>query len=120
MANTPDLAPTRRKAASAASEASAEMREEQLEIQIAQLQADLKGIAATLAKLSNDKVNEVKDAAKSEARHLQRQGQNVLEDVQDQAGEFEQQLKDKIRERPLTAVASAIGIGYGLALLSRH
>ena len=58
---------------------------------------DLKGIAATLAKLSNDKVNEVKDAAKSEARHLQRQGQNVLEDVQDQAGEFEQQLKDKIR-----------------------
>ena len=119
MANTPDLAPTRRKAASAASEASAEMREEQLEVQIAQLQADLKGIAATLAKLSNDKVNEVKDAAKSEARHLQRQGQNVLEDVQDQAGEFEQQLKDKIRERPLTAVASAIGIGYVLALLSR-
>lgn len=120
MANTSDLAPTRRKAASASSRASAKVREDQLEDQITQLQNDLKGIASTLAKLSSDKVNEVKDVAKSEARHLQRQGQNVLEDVQDQAGELEQQLKDKIREKPLTAVASAVGIGFVLALLSRH
>ena len=62
----------------------------------------------------------MRDVAKSEARHLQRQGQNVIEDVQDQAGAFEQQLKDTIREKPLTAVASAIGIGFVLALLSRH
>ena len=120
MATTSDLAPTRRKAASAANRASSKVREEQLEDQISQLQDDLKGIASTLAKLSADKVNEVKDVAKSEARHLQRQGQNVLEDVQDQAGELEQQLKNKIREKPLTAVASAIGIGFILALLSRH
>jgi ElaB/YqjD/DUF883 family membrane-anchored ribosome-binding protein len=120
MATTSDLAPTRRKAASAASRASAQLREEQLEVQIAQLQADLKGIAATLAQLSSDKVNEAKDVARSEALHLQRKGQHVLEDVQDQAGELEQQLKDKIREKPLTAVASAMGIGFILALLSRR
>lgn len=120
MATTSDLAPTRRKIASAASRASAQAREEQLEVQIAQLQADLKGIAATLAKLSNDKVNEAKDVARSEALQLQRKGQHVLEDMQDQAGEFEQQLKDRIREKPLTAVASALGIGFILALLSRH
>jgi len=71
------------------------------------------GIAATPAKLSSAKVDEVKNAAKSEAANLQRQGQNVIEDVQGQAGEIEQQLKDKIREKPLTAVASAIGIGRG-------
>jgi ElaB/YqjD/DUF883 family membrane-anchored ribosome-binding protein len=120
MATTSDLAPTRRKAAAAASRASAQMREEQLELQIAQLQADLKGIAATLAQLSNDKVNEAKEVARSEALNLQRKGQNVLEDVQDQAGEIEQQLKDRIREKPLTAVASAVGIGFILALLSRR
>lgn len=120
MATTSDLAPTSAKGASAASRTSAQVREEQLEAQIAQLQADLKGIAATLAKLSSDKVNEVKDAARSEARHIQRQGQNVLDDVQDQAVELEQQLKDRIREKPLTAVASAMGIGFILALLSRR
>jgi ElaB/YqjD/DUF883 family membrane-anchored ribosome-binding protein len=120
MATTPDLAPTRRKAAATENEISAEVREEQLEAQIAQLQADLKGIASTLAKLTNDKVNEAKDVAKSEALNLQLKGQHVLEDVQDQAGELEQQLKDRIREKPLTAVASAVGIGFILALLSRR
>jgi ElaB/YqjD/DUF883 family membrane-anchored ribosome-binding protein len=130
MSTTPDLAPTRtsptpaRNAASAArrtaNRVNSAAKEAQLEDQISQLQADLKGIASTLAKLTNSKVNEVRDVATSEARHLQRQGQNVIEDVQDQAGALEQQLKDTIREKPLTAVASAIGIGFVLALLSRR
>ena len=121
MADTPEMAPTRGKTSNGAPRAAASRaKEKHLEDQIAQLQDDLKGIAATLARLSSDKVNEVKDVAKSEARHLQRQGQNVIEDVQDQAGELERQLKDTIREKPLTAVASAVGIGFILALLSRR
>lgn len=123
MATTSDLAPTRRKPASTASRASnasTKPREEQLEDQVAQLQADLKAIAATLAKLSSEKVNEVRTVAKDEVRHLQRQGQDVIEDVQEQAGALEKQLKDTIREKPLTAVASAVGIGFILALLSRR
>jgi ElaB/YqjD/DUF883 family membrane-anchored ribosome-binding protein len=120
MATTPDLAPNPPKTAATANRASAENRQEQLELQISQLQADLKGIAATLAKLSSDKVNEAKDVAKGEALNLQRKGQSVLDDVQDQAEEIEQQLKDRIREKPLTAVLSALGIGYILALLSRR
>jgi ElaB/YqjD/DUF883 family membrane-anchored ribosome-binding protein len=123
MATTPDLAPTRTPAAAArrtSNRASSRAKEAQLEDQISQLQADLKGIAATLTKLTNNKVNEVRDVAQNEARNLQHKGQNVIEDVQEQAGAFEQQLKDTIREKPLTAVASAIGIGFVLALLSRH
>ena len=123
MSTTPDLAPNRTPATSArrrANRASSASKEAQLEDQIAQLQADLKGIASTLAKLTNSKVSEVRDVATSEARHLQRQGQNVIDDVQDQADAMEKQLKDTIREKPLTAVASAIGIGFVLALLSRR
>ncbi|HTN64143.1 MAG TPA: DNA gyrase subunit B [Devosia sp.] len=123
MSTTPDLAPTRTRPQAArrtASRAASKTREVPLEDQIAALQNDLKSIAATLAKLGNDKVSEARDIASNEARNLQRQGQNVLDDVQDQAGAFEQQLKDTIREKPLTAVASAIGIGFVLALLSRR
>ena len=120
MATTSDLAPERKPAAARASRASAKVREAQLEDQVSQLQSDLKSIAATLARLSNDKVNEVKAVAKSEASHLQRQAENVVEDVQEKASDIEQQLKATIREKPLTAVASAIGIGFVLALLSRH
>lgn len=127
MATTSDLAPGRTTAAAAtrsptarASRASSKRREAQLEDQVTQLQDDIKAIAATLARLSNDKVNEVKAVAKSEANHLQRQAEGVVGDVQDQASALEKQLKDTIREKPLTAVASALGIGFILALLSRH
>ncbi|KRA50490.1 DUF883 family protein [Devosia sp. Root635] len=120
MATTSDLAPGRKPAAARASRANSRAREAQLEDQIGQLQDDLKAIAATLSRLSNDKVNEVKAVAKSEASHLQRQAEHVVEDVQDQASALEKQLKDTIREKPLTAVASAVGIGFILALLSRH
>lgn len=118
MATTPDLAPGR--SAAGARTGRSKAREAQLEDQVAQLQDDIKAIAATLARLSNEKVAEVRDVAKGEVRHLQRQGQHVVDDMQDQASALEKQLKDTIREKPLTAVASAVGIGFILALLSRH
>ena len=62
----------------------------------------------------------MRDAAKGQARNLQHQGQQVVDEVQDQASAMEQQLKDTIRDKPLTAVASAVGIGFLLALLMRH
>jgi ElaB/YqjD/DUF883 family membrane-anchored ribosome-binding protein len=123
MATTTDLAPDRKPATPRRrrpSAATSSTREAQLEEQVSQLQTDLKAIAATLAKLSNEKVSEVRDAARSEAASLQRQGQQVVEDVQEQASAMEQQLKDTIREKPLTAVAAAMGIGFVLALLTRH
>lgn len=138
MANTPDLAPTRKRsstggstaasttsaaesvAEAAAASATEEAREAELQAQISQLQTDLKAIAATLTKLTGEKVEEVRDAAKGEMRHLRRQGQGLLDEAQSQAGAMEKQLTDTIREKPLTAVASAMGIGFILALLTRH
>ncbi|NGP18320.1 DUF883 family protein [Devosia aurantiaca] len=95
-------------------------REEQLEAQVAQLQNDLKSITHTLAKLTENRVEGAKEYASAEFRQLKRRGQHVLEDAQGQAEEYEQQLKDTIREKPLTAVATAVGIGFVLALLTRH
>ncbi|MDB5613156.1 MAG: hypothetical protein JWQ22_809 [Devosia sp.] len=114
-----DLAPERKPAAARVSRASTKAREAQLEDQVSQLQSDLKAIAATLARLSNDKVNEAKAVANNQVNNLQRQAEHVVEDVQERASDIEQQLKATIREKPLTAVASAIGIGFVLALLSR-
>lgn len=117
---TPTTVAPEDKLAADASRASAKAREAQLEEQVSQLQDDIKAIAATLAKLSNDKVSEAKAVASTQAHSLQRQAEHVVEDVQERASDMEQQLKATIREKPLTAVASAIGIGFVLALLSRH
>lgn len=135
MATTTDMAPNRpaspsprrgtsngsrrASAAARAAAASAASREEELGEQIAQLQADMKAIAQTLAGLAEDKVNEAQSVAKREAKNVVRAGQNVVEDVQDEFGQLERQIKDTIREKPLTAVAGAIALGYILAVVSR-
>ncbi|WP_164854854.1 MULTISPECIES: DUF883 family protein [unclassified Devosia] len=125
MANTTstDLPPGVRKvgAASAAEDAiPAASKEQQLEQQVSQLQNDIRDIAATLAQLTGEKVTEARGIAETEMHRLKRHGQNALDEVQDQAGALEESLKQTIREKPFTAVASALGVGFILALLSRH
>jgi ElaB/YqjD/DUF883 family membrane-anchored ribosome-binding protein len=125
MANTTstDLPPGVRKVgATAAAEdvAPAATKEQQLEQQVSQLQNDIREIAATLTQLTGEKVTEARGIAESEMQRLKRQGQSALDEVQDQAGALEASLKQTIREKPFTAVASALGVGFILALLSRH
>jgi ElaB/YqjD/DUF883 family membrane-anchored ribosome-binding protein len=128
MADTADLAPGRstspaRKAANGARTAArrtrTRVREENLEDQVDRLQSDIKAIAATLTKMADDKVGEVRGAAKAEARNLVKQGQNAVDEIQDEFGHMEKQIKDTIREKPLTAVAGAIALGFVLAVVSR-
>jgi ElaB/YqjD/DUF883 family membrane-anchored ribosome-binding protein len=116
------MAPSRRKAGNggAAAKAKTETREQELETQIAQLQADIRAISDTLGKLSGEKVGEARALATNEVKQLQARGQHLLDDAQDQVTQAEKQLKDTIREKPLTAVAAAAGIGFVFALLTRH
>lgn len=116
MSTTPDLAPdrprrTRRPATPRTSQ--------ELESQVKSLQDDIKGIAATLARLSNEKVSEARSTATREYHQVVEAGQQVLEGVGDQATAMEKHLKATIREKPLTAVATAVGVGFVLALLTR-
>jgi ElaB/YqjD/DUF883 family membrane-anchored ribosome-binding protein len=90
-----------------------------LESQIAQLQADLKSITHTLGRMGESKVDEVKGMAKSRAADLRGKGEEMLETAQDEFNAFEKQIKDTIREKPLTAVAGALALGFILAVVTR-
>ena len=127
MASTTDMAPNRTAAKAPARRASngprraaaRQSREDELSAQVHQLQTDLKSIASTLASLAEDKVNDAQKLAKREVKNLARSGQSAVEDVQDEFGQLEKQIKDTIREKPLTAVAGAIALGFVLAVVSR-
>lgn len=128
MASTTDMAPNRttkapaRRAANGPRRAAAreaQSREDDLSAQVQQLQTDLKSIAATLASLAEDKVNDAQKLARREVKNLASSGQSAIEDVQDEFGQLEKQIKDTIREKPLTAVAGAIALGFVLAVVSR-
>lgn len=94
--------------------------EEALEDQIAKLQDDVRSIAASLSKLSEDKIAEARSTAKTQYKNIVKSGQNVAGELSDQVTAYEGQLVEAIRDRPLTAVAGAIGVGFLIALLSRR
>jgi len=132
MATTEDMAPTRSEASSSATPRRAPRSraksagtrrrarpEPELEDQIEQLQDDVRAIAKSLTRLGEDKVKEAQRYARGEYKNLLHQGQSVAADVGDEFEAVEKQVKDTIRARPLTAMASAIGIGFLLAILTR-
>ena len=135
MATTEDMAPSRGEASTTSTPRRAASRsrskssatttrrraraEPEIEDQIEKLQDDMKAIARSLARLGQDKLTEAQKAAKGEYKNLLHQGQSVLGDVSDEFEAVEKQIKDTIRARPLTAMASAIGIGFLLAVLTR-
>lgn len=133
MADTEDMAPaarvtngaTRRAAANGAGTATRSRRStrrtnpDDLETQIAQLQADIKSITQTLGRMGEDKVGEVRGMAKLRASEIKGKGEELIESAQDEFNAFEKQIKDTIREKPLTAVAGAIALGFILAVVTR-
>ena len=90
-----------------------------LEAQVAQLQSDIKSITQTLQRMGESKVGEVQGLAKRRAADLRGKGEEMLESAQDEFNAFEKQIKDTIREKPLTAVAGALAMGFILAVITR-
>lgn len=90
-----------------------------LEAQVAQLQNDIKSIAQTLTRMGEGKVGEVRSMAARRAAEIKGKGEELVETAQDEFGAFEQQIKDTIREKPLTAVAGALALGFLIAVITR-
>jgi ElaB/YqjD/DUF883 family membrane-anchored ribosome-binding protein len=91
-----------------------------LEDQIGRLRDDLKAIAASIARLSERKAADVKDEAEASVSQLIKTGQQAIDEVSTQASALEGDLKRLVREKPLTAIATALGVGFILAVLARH
>lgn len=124
MAATSDMAPTRTRKATGSgnggrTSARSAAEDERLEDQIARLQDDLKAIAASVASIAEEKVSDARGLAKRQSRQFVRAGQHAVEEVTDEFGHMEKQIKDSIREKPLTAVVGAIALGFLLAMISR-
>jgi ElaB/YqjD/DUF883 family membrane-anchored ribosome-binding protein len=99
--------------------ASSRASSDDLETQVAQLQSDLKSITQTLQRMGEDKMGEVRSGAKQRVAELKDKGEELLDTAQDEFGAFEKQIKDTIREKPLTAVAGAMALGFLLAVITR-
>lgn len=103
-----------------AGEALTDSTTEDLQAQVEQLKEDIAAIAATLTNLGSQTVRDAKRSAKATYESAYVQGEDVVGDLKNKAQDAEAQLTEKIRERPIASIATALGVGYLLALLSRR
>ena len=91
-----------------------------LEADIRQLREDLAKLSEQLAKTGQHSLGAAKRAATEGVEQLKVQGEAAIDKLRGQAHELEDELVAHVREKPLTSLAIAAGVGYLLAVLSRR
>ncbi|TPN78647.1 DUF883 domain-containing protein [Mesorhizobium sp. CU2] len=91
-----------------------------LEADIEQLKADIQKLTEQLAKTGQDGYGAARRAAAEGVEQLRAQGESAFESMRGSAEDMEAQLIAKVREKPVTSLAIAVGVGYLFALLSRR
>ncbi|WMT89846.1 hypothetical protein [Pelagibacterium sp. H642] len=86
-----------------------------LDAEIAALREDVAAITATLGDIVKYRTNEAKSEARRIRRRVEQQGEEAIETVQDSFESAESELKSIIREKPISSVLVAAGIGYVLS-----
>lgn len=91
-----------------------------LEADIKLLREDISKLAAQMASLGGHSVNTAKRAAAEGVERLREKGEATIDDLSARAQDMEDQLTATVREKPITSLAIAAGVGYLFALLSRR
>lgn len=94
--------------------------EADLEADIRQLREDIAKLTEQIQTLGQHSYGAARRAANDGVEQLRAQGEAALEGFRSSAKEMEDQLVTSVREKPITALAIAAGIGYFLALINRR
>lgn len=91
-----------------------------LEAEIKQLKADMEKLARQMAATGERGYGTAKRAAALGAEQLRVQGEAKLEELRANARDLEEQVLAHVREKPVTSLAIAAGVGFLFALLARR
>jgi ElaB/YqjD/DUF883 family membrane-anchored ribosome-binding protein len=91
-----------------------------LESDLKQLREDIAKLTEQLAKAGQHSYGAARRAASEGLDHLKTQGEAAVEGLRDKSRDIEDQVAARVREKPITALAIAAGIGYFMALISRR
>ncbi len=91
-----------------------------LETDIQQLRDDIAKLAKQMTATGEHSYSAARRAATEGADQLRLQGEAALETIRANAKDIEQQVLTTVREKPVTALAVAAGIGFLLALMTRR
>lgn len=91
-----------------------------LETDIQQLKEDIAKLAKQLAATGEHSYGTARRAATEGADRLRVEGEAAIENIRANAKDIEQQVMTSVREKPITALAIAAGVGFLFALMARR
>jgi ElaB/YqjD/DUF883 family membrane-anchored ribosome-binding protein len=91
-----------------------------LEDDIQQLKDDIAKLAKQLAATGGHSYGAARHAAMEGADRLRVEGEAALETIRSNAKDIEQQVVTSVREKPITALAIAAGVGFLFAMMTRR
>jgi ElaB/YqjD/DUF883 family membrane-anchored ribosome-binding protein len=92
----------------------------ELEADIRQLKADIDKLTRQLAATGQHGYGTAKRAAAEGVEQLRAQGEAAMDSLRGGARDLEDQLVANVREKPMTSLAIAAGVGFLFAVLSRR
>lgn len=92
----------------------------ELEADIRQLREDIAKLARQLASTGEHSYGTAKRAASEGVEQLRAQGEAAIHSLKENARDIEDQLARNVREKPVTSLAIAAGVGFIFALLARR
>ena len=91
-----------------------------LEADIKQLKADIEKLTNQFAKTGEHGYGTARRAASEGVEQLRAQGEAAFDNLRSNARDVEAQLLASVREKPVTSLAIAAGVGFLFALLARR
>jgi ElaB/YqjD/DUF883 family membrane-anchored ribosome-binding protein len=91
-----------------------------LEAEIAKLREEMSKLAEQVAKTRDTSYSAARRAANEGIEQIKVQGEAAMEDLKANARDVEQQLTETVREKPITSLAIAAGVGFLFAVLMRR
>lgn len=94
--------------------------EQTLQQQVEQLRSEISNIGSTLSEIGADKLNKAKNRARTMYANAKEAGGDTLADAKDKVSDMQEQVCHYVREKPVTSLAIAAGIGFIAAMLIRR
>lgn len=96
------------------------LTETQLEADVRQLREDIAKLTEQLQATQEHGYKAARRAASESVENLKAQGEAAIDGLRSTANEYEERLAASVREKPMTALAIAAGLGYFFALINRR
>jgi ElaB/YqjD/DUF883 family membrane-anchored ribosome-binding protein len=93
---------------------------DELKAEIAKLRAEMADLAKHASSIGGKSARTARQAAGEKADDLRAQGEAAFDEFRESAKDYERQLTERVREKPITSLAIAAGVGYLFALIARR